>query len=62
MSDDLTETISKARAASLLIKPICDACQREVDRVRGSMWHGDSRATTALEELLRKQGVENWEN
>jgi hypothetical protein len=24
-------------------KPICDACQREVDYVRGSMWHGSSR-------------------
>lgn len=24
-------------------RPICDACEREVDRVRGSMWHGDAR-------------------
>lgn len=24
-------------------KPVCDCCQREVSRVRGSMWHGDSR-------------------
>jgi hypothetical protein len=23
--------------------PICDACKREVDRVRGSMWHGEKR-------------------
>ena len=22
-------------------KPICDACQREVEKVRGSMWHGN---------------------
>lgn len=22
---------------------ICDACQREVDYVRGSMWHGTAR-------------------
>jgi len=22
---------------------ICDACRREVKRVRGSMWHGDDR-------------------
>lgn len=24
-------------------KPVCDTCQREVDRVRGSMWHGEDR-------------------
>lgn len=24
-------------------KPACDACQREVDHVRGSMWHGKDR-------------------
>jgi hypothetical protein len=23
--------------------PICDCCKRCVDKVRGSMWHGDSR-------------------
>jgi hypothetical protein len=23
--------------------PVCDCCQREVERVRGSMWHGQSR-------------------
>lgn|GEM_PF-4465958 len=22
---------------------ICDCCEREVDYVRGSMWHGDNR-------------------
>ncbi len=27
-------------------KPVCDACQREVDRVRGSMWHGDAGICT----------------
>lgn len=27
-------------------KPVCDACQRQVDRVRGSMWHGDSAICT----------------
>lgn len=27
------------------LKPtsICDACQREVEKVRGSMWHGQDR-------------------
>jgi len=25
------------------MKPICDACKREVDRVRSSMWHGDHK-------------------
>lgn len=24
-------------------KPVCDGCKREVDYVRGSMWHGDLR-------------------
>lgn len=24
-------------------KPICAACQREVDYVRGSMWHGEDK-------------------
>jgi hypothetical protein len=24
-------------------RPICDCCQREVDYVRGSMWHGTDR-------------------
>lgn len=30
---------------ALRVKPLlfCDACQREVDYVRGSMWHGVSR-------------------
>jgi hypothetical protein len=27
----------------LRAKPICDCCQREVEYVRGSMWHGDAR-------------------
>lgn len=22
-------------------KPVCDCCRREVDRVRGSVWHGE---------------------
>jgi hypothetical protein len=26
--------------------PVCDACRREVDYVRGSVWHGDSRICT----------------
>ena len=25
------------------LSPVCDCCQREVDYVRGSMWHGDAR-------------------
>lgn len=25
------------------LPPFCDCCQREVDRVRGSMWHGNHR-------------------
>lgn len=25
------------------IRPTCDCCQREVERVRRSMWHGDDR-------------------
>lgn len=24
-------------------KPVCDACQREVEIVRGSIWHGDDQ-------------------
>lgn len=27
-------------------KPICDCCQRQVDCVRGSMWHGDAAICT----------------
>jgi hypothetical protein len=27
-------------------KPVCDCCQREVERVRGSIWHGQSRICT----------------
>ncbi len=23
--------------------PICDCCKRQVERVRGSMWHGEDR-------------------
>jgi hypothetical protein len=26
---------------------ICDCCQRDVDRVRGSMWHGQARICMA---------------
>lgn len=25
------------------VRPTCDCCKREVERVRGSMWHGESR-------------------
>jgi hypothetical protein len=25
------------------LRPVCDCCQREVERVRGSVWHGTSR-------------------
>lgn len=25
------------------VRPTCDCCQREVERVRSSMWHGDNR-------------------
>lgn len=25
-----------------IAKPVCDACEREVDRVRGSIWHGEA--------------------
>ena len=25
------------------LPPFCDCCQREVERVRGSMWHGNNR-------------------
>lgn len=25
------------------LPPVCDACKREVDYVRGSMWHGTHR-------------------
>ena len=28
---------------NLNVRPFCDACQREVERVRGSMWHGASQ-------------------
>jgi hypothetical protein len=31
---------------SSVLNPVCDACRREVDRVRGSMWHGQHSICT----------------
>lgn len=53
---------------------ICDACEREVDYVRGSMWHGDSRIcrecfrewydpddpTTTEENATCSERIGNW--
>ena len=41
--------------------PICDACQREVDYVRGSMWHGKDRICLECFHMWydSDQGVDN---
>ncbi len=31
---------------AFLIRPTCDCCRREVDRVRHSMWHGEAAICT----------------
>jgi hypothetical protein len=38
----MTVSFMFGKEAACDIRPTCDACKREVDRVRGSMWHGDS--------------------
>lgn len=30
----------------LALKPVCDACKREVDRLRRSIWHSDHAICT----------------
>lgn len=32
-----------ARAVEAVFLPTCHACRRQVERVRGSPWHGDAR-------------------
>ena len=44
-------------------KPICDCCQREVERVRSSIWHGDHRiCTECFSEWYDPTGQSTTEN